>query len=343
MSAHANTGKPVTPTASRAGVASDVPVFRRISTRTVPAGDRFDYWRSQFDASRIEKPRASGIRDFEGEMLASAPSHGVVFADLHGDPITCHFGEQDSGVILLGCVSSGPVDIRHGHGQTVSVGSHSGLVLFDCDRPFTTSSQRYAMTYLAMPRTLVTEVLNDDPVPSGAAVRVLPAGTLASGFHRYLCYMAAHGARLAAVNANEAMCTARALAISMLAGLRPHWRSLPETFDDALLTAARHQLDLHADDPGFTAEQLALVLGCSRAHLYRLFERQGQTITGQLRESRLQRARTLLETQPGESIGMIALRCGYTDLSAFGKAFRRRFGLAPSECRSLAQSAATTA
>jgi len=309
------------------------PLFYRRSTRTVPADARFDYWRAQFDASRIELPRRAGAHGFHGEMLASGPVDGVAFAELHGDPLICHFGENGSDMILLGHVGSGTVDIRHGHDRITPVDARSGLVVFDCDRPFTTSSQRYAMTYLALPRALVVDAMASEPVAPDAAVRVLPAGTLATSFQRYLRSLAVRGARLDVASAGQAMRTARALALATLARLRPHRRSLPETLDGALLEAVRHQLRLHAEDPQFTAGHLAHMLGCSRAHLYRLFERQGQTIGGQLREFRMQRARTLLETQPGESIGMISLRCGYTDLSAFGKAFRRRFGLAPSECR----------
>jgi AraC-like DNA-binding protein len=309
------------------------PVLYRISTRAVPADARFDYWRTQFDASRIELPRRSGAQGYHGEMLASRPVDGVAFAELRGDPLVCHFGENDSDMILLGHVGSGTVEIRHGRDRTTPVDVRSGLVLFDCDRPFTTTSQHYAMTYLALPRALVVEAMGSEPVPPGAAVRVLPAGTLAASFQRHLHDLATRGARLEATHAGAAVRTARALAVSTLVGLRPHLRSLPESLDDALLETVRHQLRLHAEDPQFTAGQLAHMLGCSRAHLYRLFERQGQTIGGQLREFRMQRARTLLETQPGESIGMISLRCGYTDLSAFGKAFRRHFGFAPSECR----------
>jgi methylphosphotriester-DNA--protein-cysteine methyltransferase len=35
----------------------------------------------------------------------------------------------------------------------------------------------------------------------------------------------------------------------------------------------------------------------------------------------------------GGSLGTLAFECGYSDLSAFGKAFRRRFGMSPSEWR----------
>ncbi|MGO4124638.1 helix-turn-helix domain-containing protein [Inquilinus sp. YAF38] len=64
-----------------------------------------------------------------------------------------------------------------------------------------------------------------------------------------------------------------------------------------------------------------------------MFATRDRTVAGDLREVRLRRARRLIETQPDRPIGLIAFDCGYTDLSAFGKAFKRRFGLGPSDWR----------
>lgn len=312
-------------------------VFRRASTDSVPVAERFDYWRSLFRASRIERPRSSISRGFDGEIVTSDPARDVVFSGLHGEPIACQFGRGDSDMVLLGCVRAGTVGIRRGSEQVMAVGPQSGVVLFDCDRPFNTLSGRYAMDYLVLPRTLITEVMADDPVAANRVVRVLPPGLLTLSLQQHMWTMAVHGVHMAPADANNTMAVARALAVSILAGVNTNWRSLPESYDDDLLAAARHQLRLHTGDPDFTADRLSAALGCSRAHLYRLFERRGQTITGQLREFRLQRAYTLLKTRPEQAVGMIAMYCGYTDLTAFGKAFRRRFGLAPSDCRSPAR------
>lgn len=309
------------------------PAFYRVSTREVPADIRIDYWQSHFSASRIDRPRGMAASDFTGDMLSGVLPDGGVFADLRGGPTDCRFGERENGIALLGCIDAGAVEIRHGNNQATTVTPHSRLVLFDCDRPFVTSSRHYAMTYLALPRSLITATLGSDPVPSGKAVRELPSGELATSLGQHLRAIAEHGERLLADEAADTLQTAQALALTTLARMRANRRSLPQGFDDTLLIAARHLLKQHMDDTQSTAERLATALGCSRAHLYRLFARQGQTIAGQLRELRLRQARTLLETQLAQPIGSIAFRCGYTDQSAFGKVFRRRFGLTPGECR----------
>lgn len=134
-------------------------------------------------------------------------------------------------------------------------------------------------------------------------------------------------------DATEALSTARGLAMTLLARRNPRRWSLPEAFDDALLVAARHLLDLYADNPDLTAEQVAAMLGCSRAHLYRVFARADATVAGNLRDARLRRAGRLLKSGSGTQIGEVAWCCGYADFSAFGKAFRRYFGMTPTDFR----------
>jgi len=65
-----------------------------------------------------------------------------------------------------------------------------------------------------------------------------------------------------------------------------------------------------------------------------VFATQQLAVSGYLRDVRLEHAAALLRTaKGGVSIGNTALACGYADLSAFGKAFRARFGASPTEWR----------
>jgi AraC-like DNA-binding protein len=103
---------------------------------------------------------------------------------------------------------------------------------------------------------------------------------------------------------------------------------------EAHLAAAKLYLEAHCGIPDLTAERVAQALHCSRSQLYRLFAESGLSVGGYLRDLRLDRAAMLLQTANSDvSVGSIALGCGYTDLSAFGKAFRARFGASPSEWR----------
>src|SRR5258708_32374844 len=73
--------------------------------------------------------------------------------------------------------------------------------------------------------------------------------------------------------------------------------------------------------------------------IQRLFEREGMTFTEYVLAQRLARAHRLL-TDPryaNQKISTIAFNVGFGDLSYFNRAFRRRYGAAPSELRAAAR------
>lgn len=102
--------------------------------------------------------------------------------------------------------------------------------------------------------------------------------------------------------------------------------------DAQLFAAACAHIDAQLGDPQLTVEAVAQVLQCSRTRLYQVFAERNLSVAGYARDQRLARSRLLLgDARLG--IGEIALHCGYGDLPAFSKAFKRRFGMAPGEWR----------
>ena len=77
---------------------------------------------------------------------------------------------------------------------------------------------------------------------------------------------------------------------------------------------------------------VARAAGCSLRNLQWLFQREfGQTITGSLRQLRLQSARDrLAKPQDNDTITGIATDCGFTHLSDFARHYRSTFGELPS-------------
>ena len=65
---------------------------------------------------------------------------------------------------------------------------------------------------------------------------------------------------------------------------------------------------------------------------YRLKEITGETPQSYITNIRMQKARRLLDTCTAETTILdIALRCGYEDQGAFGRAFKRFYGITPSD------------
>jgi AraC-like DNA-binding protein len=211
--------------------------------------------------------------------------------------------------------------------------SGSGLILFDCDRPAVTSSTRYDLTYLALPRAVVTAATGGDPIPRGQALRFLPNQGLAPILQAHLAAMGTYGGSLSPADSMTAIQAASALALALLSRFHPRGLADSDAIDEALFTAARRYIEANLGHHNLTADSIAAGVGCSRARLYRIFAQRDQTVGDCLREVRLRHAGRLLESMPNEPIGLIAFHSGYTDLSAFGKAFKRRFGMSPGDWR----------
>jgi len=311
-----------------------LPRWTNIDTAAVQQSDRFEYWRELFVSCTIERADRDSSVDFQSQIFRYSHRDGSSFAKISGNPLICSFGKRDSDIVLLGHVRSGTLTVRHNGDRVTMLDSSDGLVMLDCDRPVVTSSTRYDMTQLALPRRLVTEALGKGGVVSNQAVVKLPHGGLTPILLAHLDILAEHGPQLNAIDSDAAMQVTTSLAMILLSRLAPPKDKDNETHDDALFIVAKRYIELNAWRSNLTSDGIARAVGCSRAHLYRIFAQKDRHVAGTVREVRLTRAQAMLNYDPTQSIGMIAFNNGYSDLSAFGKAFRRQFGMTPIEQRS---------
>jgi AraC family transcriptional regulator len=101
--------------------------------------------------------------------------------------------------------------------------------------------------------------------------------------------------------------------------------------------AVRRVLDLMHDDfaADLSLDELARLSGLSKYHLIRLFrEQMGSTPSHYLSEVRLERAVWLLN-QTQRDVTSIAFEVGFGSLSAFERAFKRKYGVSANEYRKL--------
>ncbi|CAG0930420.1 Regulatory protein SoxS [Thermoflexales bacterium] len=109
---------------------------------------------------------------------------------------------------------------------------------------------------------------------------------------------------------------------------------------DERINAVERYIREHINEP-LKREVLAAVAGFSVPHFHRIFTAcVGENIATHIRRVRLERAGRKLR-MGAVDITEIALAAGYDSHAAFGKAFKRRYGLSPSEFRQLSCSAAT--
>lgn len=104
----------------------------------------------------------------------------------------------------------------------------------------------------------------------------------------------------------------------------------------ARLAAAKAAIAKNLDSPRLSARTVAAELGVSPRYLHMLFEGEAQSFAGFVTEQRLARAMRALSdpSQRHRRILQIALQAGFGDISTFNRAFRKRFGKTPSDCRS---------
>ena len=82
-----------------------------------------------------------------------------------------------------------------------------------------------------------------------------------------------------------------------------------------------------------TVQDIARKFGVSTRHVQASFARQGVTLSAYIATERLDRAARLLNESRPLSITEIAFRCGFEDVGNFGRAFRKRMNLSPSQFR----------
>ena len=98
-------------------------------------------------------------------------------------------------------------------------------------------------------------------------------------------------------------------------------------------------IENRSGDPNLSAAAVAKLLGITPRYVHLLVADTGRSFTRHLLERRLERAALMLRDSRWEQrkIADIAVEAGFTDLSYFNRAFRRSFGLTPTEMRDQAR------
>jgi AraC-like DNA-binding protein len=107
----------------------------------------------------------------------------------------------------------------------------------------------------------------------------------------------------------------------------------------ARLGAIKSDIAAHLGDSSLSVVAVAARHGVTPRYVQMLFEREGATFSEFVREQRLACAHRMLSDlrRADRTITAIALAAGFSDLSHFNRAFRRAYGVTPSDVRAAAQ------
>jgi AraC-like DNA-binding protein len=105
-------------------------------------------------------------------------------------------------------------------------------------------------------------------------------------------------------------------------------------------SAVLREIECRSGDPGLSAAAVAVSLGVTARYVHLLLEETGKSFTHHVLARRLEKATELLRDPNfrDRKIANIAAQAGFTDLSYFNRAFRRRYGATPSDLRATALS-----
>jgi AraC-like DNA-binding protein len=308
----------------------------RFSTDDFPGGEGWDIWREQigevfdvaleagqpaaarvdveliqfdqllFGAIGLSGPRQRGVRSARKARLDPL-DHYVIELYTHGG----NKGETPSGSFEAG---AGTVNVT------------------DMARALTvTSGDAHSLT-LTVPRTLLDTHL---PVNTGLHGLVLADG-LGSFLADYLMLLRRQLPRL---EAGDAAWLSRGTVAMVAACLAPSMESPDEALapvNAVLLGRVERLVESMLGDPQLSVQHICAALGVSRSRLYRLFEPHGG-VAQYIQIRRLTKIRAaLLDPRDHRRISDLAYTYGFVSAAHFSRCFRRHFGYAPSDVRSLA-------
>lgn len=321
-------------TEQRAAVAPEVPRSRFLSD-AVPARERFAVWSESI--APLFTPQVAPHREPEEVRIATdvyalgdalfgrSETSGVGGYRCPGNSITR--GRSDAVLVQL-YRRGGFVGTNGGEALRVRAGD---VVVLDTTRVMATEVTDSTILSFVLPRETLLRSLGGPHLSPGVIAGRSPAGrVLAHAFRS--TWEALPGASLREAEA------LRGLLLGAIGGVLQKSGGSPTPEREAALGAATleaicEDIERNLDDDELSPEVLCQRFGCSRAHLYRLFEPVGGVATF-IRRARLERVYAELSAATdGASILELALRWGFGNFSHFCRLFRTTFGMTPGEVR----------
>lgn len=313
-----------------------------VRSTDLPVADRFDWWcdltAQDLVPTRLTKGRAD---DFPASMrhmrLGQVEVSALEFPTLRSERTQRLIRRSDPELWMLAFVTGGALALEQGRNATSL--RPGDLVLYDTSRPFDAVSEvtdgPSCTVLLHLPRHAVP--LREQRLRDLTARR-MPSDTgpaaLLTGFLRGLVDQAAvlteaHSARLA-----PAVVDLAATFLADVAGVREEVPA--ETRQAVLVRAVKEFIVRNLADTRLTPPVTAAAHHISVRQLHLLFQTYEDTTVGAfIREERLRRSRAdLSDPRLAErSAADIGRRWGFADPSAFSRAFRARYGVAPGAYR----------
>jgi AraC family transcriptional activator of tynA and feaB len=310
------------------------------TTQGVHPRERLSYWREVATLGYVEHEfRPADGTSFNGRVHTSTLP-GLSLAAFDVDPARVSRSERnaarsDSQDLLICMQCTGRASVYQDGNQASFEGR--ALYLLDPMRPFdTVLSSHSSNIVVKIPRGLLearighTAGLTARPITEATGI-----GALTMGFLELLPAQAESLDEIAGLKVANQLVDLAALAFTAHYG-KDAALSSPRATALLRLKATVERLMI---EPGLKPERIASEAGISVRYANALLAEENWSLERYVTERRLERCRSALEdvAQSHRSIGEIAFKWGFSDLSHFGRRFKARYGLSPSDFRRWAE------
>jgi len=243
-----------------------------------------------------------------------------------------HIAKLDKDCYYVEFVQQGKVNILQA-GQTLT--THAGVgAIFSASEAYDLECiGKVRSLYLEIPRDQFAERFRKDSLP--VALTLATGRGLGRIAAEFCSTLASQGAVLGAdarARLGDEMMDLLALALEL--GDKDD-QLADRTVQQARLGSVKAWIEDHLADPGLSLERIARNNGISLRYLHHLFKLSGMSVSEFIWDRRLQRCYDMLQRPEGQTLSVteVAYQLGFNSASHFSTAFRRKFGVSPSDLR----------
>ncbi|MFC4951250.1 helix-turn-helix domain-containing protein [Pseudonocardia sp. GCM10023141] len=305
-----------------------------------PAQEQFDFWREVICQAFVPlaPTRTSAGEPGFAARVETRTLGSINRADIRSQPqLTSHgpreVSRSQGAFYFVNLQLAGRCAVRNG--GTESVVAPGQFTVLDTTEPYYLGfDTEWRMLSYRIPHEQLSRRLPDPGRGTGHPVDgAAGLGGVVTALMRSLWELDDGTATSALIELEQSFAAVVAVALGGEQQRDPRHRDQRALHDGTRAAILRH-VDAHLGDPALSVASVCRAFSISPRLLHTLFETQEQSFAETVRALRLDRcARMLADPRQTATITEVAARNGYPDPAAFSRAFRRRFGTAPSELR----------
>ncbi|MDD9962936.1 MAG: helix-turn-helix domain-containing protein [Gammaproteobacteria bacterium] len=309
----------------------------RKDTSDLQERDRLEFWRDIICDEFVKLDCGELSRDFQGQLCGGSAIGELQFAEVLADP---HHVERSKRQIAKYSEADFLISFQLERQGLVRQNGREALLtpgtfaLYDSTQPYSlTFDERFHQLVIQMPKNVLSRhLMNPEKY---TAIPISGRSGLGAVLSDFIFSLARemNDAHAVPDELSENLVNMIAIAFSSsvtLSQVNDH-RGVRESRKRRI----RQYIENNLYDPNLSNQQIADALHISVRYLHKLFDDEVETVHSMILNRRLDRARQLLNESAfaGQSIGRIAMNTGFTSAAYFSSAFKKRYGICPSDVR----------